>query len=148
MVKKEMSQNKMYLAIVAIVAVVAVVVLVLNIGGSKTAVAGEASLINRWTQIEEPTQKCIGVEGTLLEDESKTYTVDGMRYDVFVGSFIYQSYAGGVKGVKFDVNGETFRLLIGETYTLSNGAAVTLKNMLYQSYAGGVHSATFTIVAP
>ena len=91
---------------------------------------------------------CIGIQNSLLEGESKTYTVAGLSYNVGVYNFLYQAYAGGVQSVKFKVNSESFELLVGESYVLPNGAEITLKEMLYQSYAGGIRQATFRVVAP
>jgi len=78
---------------------------------------------------------------TLLEGESKTYTVDGKTYDVTV-TFTDADEA------KFIVNGEsTNKLQAGETHILSDKSEIGVSEVLYQAYAGGVHSATFFVGA-
>lgn len=48
--------------------------------------------------------------------------------------------------VKFEVNGEkTSKLNEGDSYTLANGAVLSVNEILYQAYAGGVHAAWFCI---
>ncbi|MBU0460229.1 MAG: hypothetical protein KJ597_00765 [Nanoarchaeota archaeon] len=92
------------------------------------------------------TQSC-DATGTLLEGETNNYNADGITYEINVNNFLYQAYAGGVHSVEFTVNGETFTLLEGESYTLADGGTIKLTNMLYQAYAGGVHSASFCLNA-
>jgi hypothetical protein len=78
---------------------------------------------------------------TLLEGESKTYTVKDKEYDVTL-TFTDADEA------KFTVNGEaTNKLKAGETYVLSDKSEVGVSEVLYQAYAGGVHSATFYLGA-
>ncbi len=78
---------------------------------------------------------------TLLEGESKTYTIDGNTYDVTV-TFTDADEA------KFIVNGEsTNKLQAGETHILSDKSEIGVSEVLYQAYAGGVHSATFFVGA-
>jgi len=94
--------------------------------------------------LKEEVQDC-DTTGTLLEGETNDYTSNGITYEITVNNFLYQDYAGGVHSVEFTVNGETFTLLEGESYTLADGGTITLTEMLYQNYAGGVHSATFCL---
>ena len=78
---------------------------------------------------------------TLLEGETKSYTVGGKTYEVEL-SFVDSDEA------KFVVNGEaTNKLKVGETYTLSDKSEIGISEVLYQSYAGGVHSSTFFVGA-
>jgi len=78
---------------------------------------------------------------TLLEGESKTYTVAGVEYDVTL------SYVDATNA-KFIVNGEsTNKLASGETYVLADKSEVGVSEVLYQAYAGGIHSATFFVGA-
>ena len=78
---------------------------------------------------------------TLLEGESKTYTVGDKTYDVTL-SFTDLDEA------KFIVNGEsTNKLKVGETSVLKDKSEVGVSEILYQAYAGGVHSATFFVGA-
>ncbi len=78
---------------------------------------------------------------TLLEGESKTYTVGDKTYDVTL-SFTDDDEA------KFIVNGEsTSKLKVGETFILKDKSEIGVSEVLYQSYAGGVHSSTFFVGA-
>ena len=78
---------------------------------------------------------------TLLEGESRTYTVGSKTYDVEL-TFTDSDEA------KFIVNGEaTNKLKVGETYVLGDKSEVGVSEILYQAYAGGVHSATFFVGA-
>ena len=78
---------------------------------------------------------------TLLEGESKTYTVGDKTYDVTL-TFTDADEA------KFVVNGEsTNKLKAGETHVLSDKSEIGVSEVLYQAYAGGVHSATFFVGA-
>ncbi len=79
---------------------------------------------------------------TLLEGESKSYTVDGKEYDVNL------LFTDSKNKAKFTVNGETTPLMAeGDTETLSDGTVLGLSEVLYQDYAGGVHQAEFFIGA-
>jgi len=79
---------------------------------------------------------------TLLEGESKSYTVKGKEYDV---NLLFTSSANKAK---FTVNGETTPLMDeGDTETLSDGTVLGLSEVLYQDYAGGVHQAEFFLGA-
>ncbi len=81
------------------------------------------------------------VRDTLLEGESKTYTIKGKTYDVTV-SYVDDTTA------KFVINGEsTNKLKDGETFVLSDKTEVGVSEVLYQSYAGGIHSTTFFLGA-
>lgn len=81
------------------------------------------------------------VKDTLLEGDTKTYTVQGKDYEITL-DFVSSTQA------KFTVNGEASRLLRdGETDKLSDGTEIGVSEILYQDYAGGVHSSTFFIGA-
>ncbi len=78
---------------------------------------------------------------TLLEGESKTYTLDDKEYTVEL-SFVDTDEA------VFLVNGEkTNKLKEGETYKLKSKKEVGVSEILYQDYAGGLHSSTFYLGA-
>ncbi|HIH11664.1 TPA: hypothetical protein HA241_05715 [Candidatus Woesearchaeota archaeon] len=78
---------------------------------------------------------------TLLEGESKSYTLGAKTYDVTL-SYVDSTHA------KFVVNGEsTNKIADGQTYVLADGNEVGISDLLYQSYAGGIHSASFFIGA-
>ncbi len=80
------------------------------------------------------------VKDTLLEGNTKTYTIDGKDYEVTL-NFVDSNSA------KFTVNGEGSRdLLDGETDKLA-GVTLGVSEILYQDYAGGVHTATFFLGA-
>ena len=81
------------------------------------------------------------VRDTLLEGNTKTYTIGGTDYETTV-DFVDANSA------KFTVNGEGTRdLLDGETDKLSDGTTLGVSEILYQDYAGGVHQATFFLGA-
>lgn len=78
---------------------------------------------------------------TMLEGETKTYTVSGSEYEVTL------SFVDSDEG-KFTVNGESSsKLKVGETYILSDDTEIGVSEVLYQDYAGGVHSVTFFLGA-
>ncbi|MBI3035225.1 hypothetical protein HYY71_02790 [Candidatus Woesearchaeota archaeon] len=78
---------------------------------------------------------------TLLEKQTKTYTIGGKDYEVTL-SFVDADEA------QFVVNGQTTRKLKdGDTDKLADGTSVGVTDVLYQDYAGGIHSATFFIGA-
>ena len=78
---------------------------------------------------------------TLLEKQTKTYTIGGKDYEVTL-SFVDADEA------QFIINGQTSRKLKdGDTDKLSDGTTVGVTDVLYQDYAGGIHSATFFIGA-
>ena len=78
---------------------------------------------------------------TVLESETKSYTVGDKAYEVTL-SYVDDDEA------KFIVNGEaTNKLKVGDTYVLKDKSEVGVSEILYQSYAGGVHSATFFVGA-
>ncbi len=78
---------------------------------------------------------------TLLEGETKTYSVSSKSYDASI-SFIDSDEC------KFVVNGEgTNKLKVGETYVIADKSEVGVSEVLYQDYAGGIHSCTFFIGA-
>jgi len=79
---------------------------------------------------------------TLLEGESKSYTVKGKEYDVNL------LFTNNANKAKFTINGETTPLMAeGDTETLSDGTVIGLSEVLYQDYAGGVHQAEFFLGA-
>ena len=79
---------------------------------------------------------------TLLEGESKAYTVAGKEYDVNL------LFTDSSNRAKFTVNGQTTPLMDeGDTETLSDGTVLGLSEVLYQDYAGGVHQAEFFLGA-
>src|SRR3989338_2845213 len=81
------------------------------------------------------------VKDTLLEGNTKTYTIDGKDYETTL------DFVSSTSG-KFTINGESTRkLLDGETDKLSDGTTVGVSEILYQDYAGGVHSTTFFLGA-
>src|SRR3989338_6986899 len=78
---------------------------------------------------------------TLLEQDTKTYTIDGKDYEVTV-TYVDSDEA------QFIVNGETTQKMEdGETDKLSDGTTIGVSEILYQDYAGGIHSATFFLGA-
>ncbi|MBI2666617.1 hypothetical protein HYX13_03325, partial [Candidatus Woesearchaeota archaeon] len=78
---------------------------------------------------------------TLLEGESKAYTVGEKTYDTTL-TFT------DADECKFTVNGEaTNKLKDGDTYVLSDKSEIGVSEVLYQDYAGGVHSCTFFVGA-
>ncbi len=78
---------------------------------------------------------------TVLEGETKTYSVSGKSYDVSL-TFIDSDEC------KFAVNGEaTNKLKVGDTYVLADKSEVGVSEVLYQDYAGGIHSCTFFVGA-
>jgi len=78
---------------------------------------------------------------TLLEKQTKTYTIGGKNYEVTL-NFVDADEA------QFTVNGQTTRKLKdGDTDKLSDGTTVGVTDILYQDYAGGIHSSTFFIGA-
>jgi hypothetical protein len=78
---------------------------------------------------------------TILEGDSKTFSVNDVEYDV---SLLYTN----TNAAKFTVNGEsTDELAAGETDKLADGTIIGVTEVLYQAYAGGVHSATFFLGA-
>lgn len=78
---------------------------------------------------------------TLLEGQTKTYTIGGKDYEVTV-TFVDADEA------QFTVNGQTTRKLKdGDTEKLSSGTTIGVTDILYQDYAGGIHSTTFFVGA-
>jgi hypothetical protein len=81
------------------------------------------------------------VRDTLLEGNTKTYTIDGKDYEASL-AFVDANSA------KFTVNGEGTRdMLDGDTDKLSDGTTIGVSEILYQDYAGGVHSVEFFLGA-
>lgn len=79
---------------------------------------------------------------SILEGESKTYTVDDKEYEVSL------TFTSSANQAKFTINGEATPLMDeGDTETLSDGTVVGLSEVLYQDYAGGVHQADFFLGA-
>ena len=78
---------------------------------------------------------------TLLEGESKTYTIGEKEFDVTL-SYVDETYA------KFVVNGETTnKISDGSTFVLSDKTEIGISDVLYQGYAGGIHSSSFFLGA-
>ena len=78
---------------------------------------------------------------TLLEKQTKTYTIGGKDYEVTL-NFVDADEA------QFIVNGQSTRKMKdGDTDKLSDGTSIGVTDVLYQDYAGGIHSATFFIGA-
>ena len=78
---------------------------------------------------------------TLIEKQTKTYTVGGKDYEVTL-QFVDADEA------QFVINGQTTRKMKdGDTDKLADGTTVGVTDVLYQDYAGGIHSATFFIGA-
>ncbi|MBI2627547.1 hypothetical protein HYW72_01305 [Candidatus Nomurabacteria bacterium] len=78
---------------------------------------------------------------TLLEKQTKTYTIGGKVYEVTL-QFVDADEA------QFVINGQTSRKMKdGDTDKLSDGTTIGVTDVLYQDYAGGIHSATFFIGA-
>src|SRR3989344_885702 len=70
------------------------------------------------------------VTDILAEGSSKTYTIKGKEYDVTL------TYVSTTEAL-FTVNGETSdKMLEGETYRLSDGTEVGVRDILSQNYAG------------
>lgn len=78
-------------------------------------------------------------EDTLLEKQTKTYSIDGKSYDVTL-NFLDSDEA------QFIINTTTTRKLKeNDDDKLSNGLIIRVKEIKYQDYAGGIHSGTFII---
>lgn len=78
---------------------------------------------------------------TMLEKQTKTYTIAGKDYEVTL-NFVDSDEA------QFVINGQTTRKLKdGDTDKLADGTTVGVTDILYQDYAGGIHSATFFLGA-
>jgi hypothetical protein len=79
------------------------------------------------------------VDTTLAEGETTTLEVDGTTYECSI-SFI------GTTEVKLKVNGETTNSLQeSETYKLTDGSYVGVKDISVQDYAGGIKQVEFSI---
>ena len=73
----------------------------------------------------------------LLEGEMNSYKVGENVYDVFLTSVYHDD-------VKFTINGENTRKLNErDSYSLTDGATLSVYKVVYQAFAGGVHSASF-----
>ena len=78
---------------------------------------------------------------TLLEKQTKTYTIGGKDYEVTL-NFVDADEA------QFIINTQSTRKLKdGDTDKLTGGTTVGVTDILYQDYAGGIHSATFFLGA-
>ena len=81
------------------------------------------------------------VKDTMVEKQTKTYSVSGKDYEVTL-SYVDSDEA------QFVINGQTTRKLRdGDTDKLSDGTTVGISEILYQDYAGGIHSSTFFLGA-
>lgn len=79
------------------------------------------------------------VKDTLLEGESKKYTLKGKDYETTL-NFVSSTHA------KFIINGEsTAKLKDGDIHTLSDGTRISVSEILYQDFPGGIHSVTFEL---
>lgn len=82
------------------------------------------------------------VTDTLLEGDSKTYTLGGVDYEVSL------AFTDSSSRAKYIINGQTTSLLEeGETFTLSDDTVIGVSEVLYQDYAGGIHSSEFYLGA-
>jgi len=82
---------------------------------------------------------------SLSEGDKKTITVSGKTYEAAI-SFVGTSGSDNV--VKLTVNGQTTNSLkIGETYKLSDGSYVGIRDISLQNYAGGVKTVEFGLGA-
>ncbi len=78
---------------------------------------------------------------TLIEKQTKTYTISGKDYEVTL-NFVDSDEA------QFVINGQSTRKMKdGDTDKLSDGTTIGVTDILYQDYAGGIHSATFFLGA-
>jgi len=78
---------------------------------------------------------------TLLEKQTKTYTIGGKPYEVTL-NFVDADEA------QFVINGQSSRKMKdGDTDKLADGTTVGVTDILYQDYAGGIHSSTFFLGA-
>ncbi|MBI2134684.1 Ig-like domain-containing protein [Candidatus Woesearchaeota archaeon] len=77
------------------------------------------------------------VKDTLLEGNTKTYTVNSKDYEITLDFADSDS-------AKFTINGTATKdMAKGESQTLSDRTTILVADILYQDYAGGIHSATF-----
>src|SRR3989338_10680824 len=78
---------------------------------------------------------------TMIEKQTKTYTIGGKDYEVTL-SFVDADEA------QFIINGQTSRKMKdGDTDKLADGTTVGVTDVLYQDYAAGIHRATFFLGA-
>jgi len=78
---------------------------------------------------------------TLIEKQTKTYTVSGKDYEVTL-SYVDTTSA------QLTVNGQSTRKMNkGDTDRLADGTNVGISEILFQNFQGGIHSATFFIGA-
>jgi len=81
------------------------------------------------------------LQDTLLEKQTKTYSIRGIDYDVTL-NFVDSNEAQLV------INGQTTRKMrIGETDTLADGSKIGVTDILFQTSPGGINSVTFFIRA-
>ena len=81
------------------------------------------------------------VRDTLLEQQTKSYTVNSKNYTVTL-NFVDADEA------QFVVNSQTTsKLKDSDTYKLSDGTIIGVTEVVYQDYAGGIHTTTFFIGA-
>jgi len=81
------------------------------------------------------------VQDTLLVGETKTYTIDGVDWEVAL-DFVNETSA------RFSVNGEsTSNMQEGDIFRLSSGKRIGVSQIVFQDFAGGVHSAEFFLGA-
>ncbi len=78
------------------------------------------------------------VSSTMREGETKTFTIDGVEYEVTL-IFVSDPNSGGNPEAKFMVNGEvTDSLQDGDTDTLSGGLQIGVRDLLVNSREGVV----------
>tara|TARA_Y100000310_G_C20677641_1_gene814022 strand:+ start:48 stop:3140 length:3093 start_codon:yes stop_codon:yes gene_type:complete len=75
----------------------------------------------------------------LNEGEAKTYTINGIDYEV---AFDYLNPTSA----KFSVNGESTSLIsVDDSYKLADGVVISVNNITYQDFAEGIKKAEFTL---
>lgn len=81
------------------------------------------------------------VADTMSEGETKTYTIEGVDYEVTL------DYVGSTE-VKFTVNGETtLALAETETHRLADGTEIGIVDIMAQEFAGGLRKVEFNLGA-
>lgn len=79
------------------------------------------------------------VSSTMREGETKTFTIEGVEYEVTLIFVSDPSTSGGTNEAKFMVNGEvTDSLTDGDTDTLSGGLQIGVRDLLVNSREGVV----------
>ena len=95
------------------------------------------NILNEEDFTEPVTEPVCWTTNYLLEGEMNSYKVGENVYDVFLTSVYHDD-------VKFTINGENTRKLNErDSYSLTDGATLSVYKVVYQAFAGGVHSASF-----